>query len=119
MNAPQSRPVVHPAIPVHDSPPPAESTIKALGRAGPDREKLSIVGGRYRAEEHALGSYSTGDWVTDWGGTSGFWDAVWSLLAGPAVSVVPQVGPIDRATAQVAQRQKAPDMPGVQPGRIA
>jgi hypothetical protein len=109
--------VVNPAIAVHDSPPAAESTIKALSHAGPDMEKLSTIGRRYRAEEHALGSYSTGDWITDWGGTGGFWDAVWSLLAGPAVSVVPQVGPIDRTTAQVAQRQKAPDMPGVQPGR--
>lgn len=115
MNAPQSRTVVNPSIAVSDSLPPAESTIKALSR--PEREKLSSIGRRYGAEEHALSSYSTGDWITDWGGTGGFWDAVWSLLTGPAVSVVPQVAPIDRTTAQVAQTQKAPDMPGIQPGR--
>ena len=117
MSTPASRAAVNPVSSVCDPAVPAESTVKALSRAGSDTEKPSIVGKRDHAEEHALGSYSTGDWITDWGGTSGFWDAVWSLLAGPAVSVVPQVGAIDRTTAQVAQSQKAPDMPGVQPGR--
>ena len=83
---------VDPVIAVYDSPIPSQSAIKALSRAGFDMDKLSVVGERYRAEEHALGFYSTGDRITAWGGTGGFWATVWSLLAGPAVSFVPQVG---------------------------
>ncbi|MEO8654126.1 MAG: DUF1269 domain-containing protein [Ramlibacter sp.] len=83
---------VDPMVAVYDSPAPAEMAIKALCRAAFDMDKLSVVGERYRAEEHALGFYSTGDRITAGGGPGGFWDAVWRLMAGPAVSVVPQVG---------------------------
>lgn len=92
MSTVATRTAVNPVIAVYDSHIPAESTIRDLSRAGFDMKKLSIIGKRYRAEEHALGFYSTGDRITASGGTGGFWDAVWSLLAGPAVSVVPQVG---------------------------
>jgi hypothetical protein len=83
---------VDPVIAVYDSPIPSQSAIRALSRAGFDMGKLSIIGKRYRAEERAIGFYSTGDRITAWGGTGGFWATVWSLLAGPAVSFVPQVG---------------------------
>ena len=92
MSTPASRTAVDPMIAVYDSHIPAESAIRTLSRAGFDMEKLSIIGKRYRAEQYALGFYSTGDRITAWGGTADFWDEAWSLLTGPAVSDVAQVG---------------------------
>ncbi len=81
-----------PVIAVHDTHAGAESTVKALSHAGFDMTKLSIVGKGYQTEEHALGFYTTGDRIRAWGGAGGFWGAVWGLLVGPAVFVIPPVG---------------------------
>ncbi len=87
-----SRVPVSDVIAVYDSEVPAERAIMALGRAGFDMEKLSVIGKRYRAEERALGFYCTGDRIAAQGRPGGFWDTVWGQLPGPAVSDVPQVG---------------------------
>ncbi|MFZ3121553.1 MAG: hypothetical protein WA159_24915 [Variovorax sp.] len=55
-------------------------------------KKLSIIGKGYHTEEHALGFYTIGDRVKTWGGIGGFWGAIWGLLAGPAVFLIPAVG---------------------------
>lgn len=55
-------------------------------------KKLSIIGKGYHTEEHALGFYTAGDRVKTWGGIGGFWGAIWGLLAGPAVFLIPHVG---------------------------
>jgi hypothetical protein len=81
-----------PVIAVYDTHAAAEATIKALSHAGFDMKKLSIIGKGYHTEERALGFYSTGDRIKTWGGIGGFWGAVWGLLAGPALFVIPGVG---------------------------
>jgi hypothetical protein len=53
--------LANPVIAVHDSRAAAESTVTALGRAGFDVKKLSIVGKGDPAEEDATGSYTAGD----------------------------------------------------------
>jgi hypothetical protein len=81
-----------PVIAVHDTHGAAEASIKALSLAGFDMKKLSIIGKGYRTEEHAVGFYTTGDRVRAWGAAGGFWGAIWGLLVGPAVFVLPPVG---------------------------
>lgn len=81
-----------PVIAVHDSHDGAEAAVKLLSRAGFDMAKLSILGKGYRAGEHALGFYTEGDRVRAWGAAGGFWGAIWGLLAGSAVFVLPPVG---------------------------
>lgn len=92
MSIPASRTEAGPLVAVYDSHVPVESITRNLSRAGFDMGKVSIVGKRYRVEEHPLGFYSTGDRIVGWDDTAGFWCAIWSLLAGPAVTAVPQVG---------------------------
>ena len=81
-----------PVIAVHDTHAAAESTIKALSRAGFDMKKLSIIGKGYHTEEHPLGFYTTGDRVKAWGGIGSFWGGIWGLLTAPAVFVLPPIG---------------------------
>ncbi len=81
-----------PAIAVYDTHAAAESAIKALSRSGVDMKKLSIIGKGYHSEEHPLGFYTTGDRVKTWGGVGSFWGAIWGLLVGPAVLLIPPVG---------------------------
>lgn len=81
-----------PVIAVYDTHTAAEATIKALSRGGFDMKKLSIIGKGYQMEEHALGFYTVGDRIRAWGGIGGFWGAIWGLLVGPAVFLVPPVG---------------------------
>ena len=82
----------NPVIATYDNHAAAEATIKALSSAGFDTTKLSIVGKGYQTEEHALGFYTLGDRVRAWGGAGSFWGAIWGVLAGPAVFVIPYVG---------------------------
>ncbi len=70
----------------------AETTLKKLSSAGFDLKKLSIVGKGFQTEEHAVGFYTVGDRIKTWGGLGSFWGAIWGLLAGPAVFIVPPVG---------------------------
>jgi hypothetical protein len=81
-----------PVIAVHDTHGAAEASIRALSLAGFDMKKLSIIGKGYRTEERALGFYTTGDRVRAWGAAGGFWGAIWGLLVGPAIFVLPPVG---------------------------
>lgn len=81
-----------PVLAVYDTHTAAEATVKALSVAGFDMKKLSIIGKGYHTEEHALGFYTVGDRVKTWGGIGGFWGAIWGLLTGPAVFLIPTVG---------------------------
>ncbi len=86
-----------PVVAVHASHSGAEAAIKALGRAGFDLTKVSIVGKGCHSEEHALGFYTVGDRVRTWGASGGFWGAVWGLLLGSAVFVMPPLGVVAAA----------------------
>ena len=92
MSTQDTRPNADPVIAVFDTHAAAEATIKALSRAGLDMKKLSIIGKGYQMEEHALGFYTVGDRIKTWGGIGSFWGAIWGLLVGPAVFLLPPVG---------------------------
>ena len=81
-----------PVIAVHDSQVGAEAAVKALGRAGFDMTKLSVIGKGDRTGEHALGFYTLGDRVRTWGVSGGLWGVAWGLLLGSAVFVMPPIG---------------------------
>lgn len=81
-----------PVLAAYDTHTAAETTVKALSLAGFDMKKLSIIGKGYHTEEHALGFYTVGDRVKSWGSVGGFWGAIWGLLVGPAVFLIPSVG---------------------------
>ena len=81
-----------PVIAVHASHGAAEAAVKALGQAGFDLKKVSIVGKGYRTEEHALDFYTVGDRMKAWGASGGLWGAAWGLLLGSAVFVMPPFG---------------------------
>ena len=81
-----------PVIAVHATHGAAEAAVKALGQAGFDLKKVSIVGKGYRSEEHASGFYTVGDRVKAWGASGGLWGAAWGLLLGSAVFVMPPLG---------------------------
>ena len=100
-----------PVIAVHTNHSGAEAAVKALGRAGFDLKKVSIVGKGYRTEEHAMGFYTLGDRVKAWGASGGFWGAAWGLLLGSAVFVMPPLGVVAAAgpiTLMLGRRSKAP-----------
>ncbi len=80
----------------------AEQAIRALGKAGFDMKKLSLIGKGYHSEEHPVGFYTTGDRVKAWGGMGAFWGGIWGLLLGPAVFVLPGVGVVAMAGPFVA-----------------
>jgi len=81
-----------PVIAVNASHDGAEAAVKALGKAGFDMAKVSVLGKGYRAERQALGFYTLGDRVRAWGAAGGFWSVVWGLLLGSAVFVMPPIG---------------------------
>lgn len=81
-----------PVLAAYDTHMAAEKTVKDLSLAGFDMKKLSIIGKGYHTEEHALGFYTVGDRIKTWGGIGGFWGAIWGLLSGPAVFVLPNIG---------------------------
>lgn len=83
---------IDPVIAVHETHGGAEAAVKALGKAGFDLTKLSIIGKSDRTEEQAHGFYALGDRVRAWGATGGFWGVVWGLLVGAAVFVMPPIG---------------------------
>jgi hypothetical protein len=86
-----------PVVAVNASHDGAESAVKALGKAGFDMAKVSVIGKGYRAETHALGFYTLGDRVRAWGVAGGFWGVVWRLLPGSAVFVMPPLGVVAAA----------------------
>jgi hypothetical protein len=72
----------------------AENTVKELQRAGFDMKKLSIVGKGYHTEEDVVGYYNAGDRMMFWGKQGAFWGAMWGVLFGSAVFLIPGVGPL-------------------------
>jgi len=75
----------------------ADVAVRALGRAGVDMKKLSVIGKGYHTTDHAVGFYTMGDRIKTWGGIGGFWGAIWGLLLGPAIFYIPPVGLIAAA----------------------
>jgi hypothetical protein len=80
----------------------AEAAIRALGHAGFDMKKLSLVGKGYHSEEKPMGFYTTGDRIKAWGSTGAFWGGIWGLLLAPAVFVLPGLGLVGMAGPIVA-----------------
>lgn len=70
----------------------ADAAIKALGKAGLDVKKLSLVGRGVHSEEVPVGFYTVGDKIKSWGGRGAFWGGVWGLLLAPAVFFLPGLG---------------------------
>jgi hypothetical protein len=81
-----------PVVAVHPTHATVEATVRTLSKAHFDMARLSIIGKGYRNEEHALGFYAAGNQVHAWGAAGGFWGAIWALVPGPAVFVIPSVG---------------------------
>lgn len=90
------------AVAVYDTHAEAETALKALSRSGVDMKTLSIIGKGYHTEEHALGFYTTGDRIKTWGRVGSFWGAIWGLLVGPAILLIPTVGLVVAAGPLVA-----------------
>ena len=82
---------------VFDTHAAAEDAIRALGQAGVDMTRLSLVGKGYHSEEHPVGFYSTGDKIRAWGSTGAFWGSMWGILMAPAVFMLPPLGMIAMA----------------------
>lgn len=80
----------------------AEDAIRALGHAGVDLRKLSLVGKGYHSEEHPVGFYTAGDRVKAWGGTGALWGGLWGLLFTPAMFFLPGIGVVALAGPLVA-----------------
>ena len=80
----------------------AEEAIRALGKAGFDMKKLSLVGKGYHSEEKPMGFYTAGDRIKAWGGTGAFWGGIWGMLLAPAVFVLPGIGLVGMAGPLVA-----------------
>ena len=70
----------------------ADEAVRALGHAGFDMKKLSLVGKGYHREDTPVGFYSAGDRIRSWGGAGAFWGGIWGLLLAPAVFFVPGLG---------------------------
>ncbi len=87
-----SREAIDPVVAVHDTHAGAEATVRQLGDAGFDLKKLSIIGKNFQMEEHPVGVYTVGDRITTWAGVGSAWGALWGLLFGPAIFIVPTVG---------------------------
>jgi uncharacterized membrane protein len=80
----------------------AENAVKELQQAGFDMKALSIVGKDYHTDERVVGYYTTADRVQYWGKNGAFWGAIWGLLFGSALFVIPGIGPIIAAGPVVA-----------------
>lgn len=72
----------------------AEAAIKEIEKAGCDMKKLSIVGKEFHSEEQVVGYYNAGDRIKVWGKYGAFWGAVWGLLFGSGLFLVPGIGPV-------------------------
>ncbi len=77
--------------PSHDQ---VESAVKLLSESGFEMKNLSIVGQNYATEEHPIGFVNMGDRVKTWGKQGAFWGAIWGLLFGSAMVVVPGIGAV-------------------------
>ncbi len=92
IDTPRAETTTDPVVAVYPDHAQAEAAIRALSHAGFDMTKLSIIGKGYHSEEHPVGFYSTGDRIRSWGGLGSFWGAIWGLLTGPSVILLPQIG---------------------------
>jgi hypothetical protein len=72
----------------------AETAVRELQKQGLDMTKLSVIGKEYRTEEDVVGYYTAGDRMKSWGKTGAFWGAMWGLLFGSGLFVIPGIGPI-------------------------
>jgi uncharacterized membrane protein len=79
-------------IAVYHSHEGAEDAVRRLHDAGFDMNDLSVVGQDYQVEERPVGFVNTGDRMWSWGKFGAFWGAVWGLLFGSAMLVVPGIG---------------------------
>jgi hypothetical protein len=68
----------------------AEAAIRDLQKAGFDMKKLSIIGRDYISEEQVLGYVNSGDRIRFWGK----FGALWGVLAGSAMLLLPGAGHI-------------------------
>jgi len=55
-------------------------------------KNLSIVGQNYETDEQPLGFVNTGDRMLTWGKLGAFWGAIWGILFGSAMMLIPGVG---------------------------
>jgi hypothetical protein len=63
----------------------AEQAIRALGQAGFDVRKLSLLGKGYHSEEHPVGFRTVGERIRSWGGVGALFGGAWGLLLAPTV----------------------------------
>jgi hypothetical protein len=80
----------------------AENAIRTLSRSGFDVKKLSLIGKGYHSEEQPVGFYTAGDRIKVWGTRGAFWGAIWGLLVGPAIFLMPGIGLVAMAGPLVA-----------------
>lgn len=81
-------------VAVYETHKDAEEAVKALQAGGLDMQSLAVVGKGYHTEEQVVGYYNIGDRMLHWGKLGAFWGAIWGLLFGSALFVIPGVGPI-------------------------
>ena len=70
----------------------AENAVRSLGKFGFDLSNLSIIGKGQQEGAHPIGFYAHGEHMHAWGEFGIFWGAIWGLLVGPAMFVLPGVG---------------------------
>lgn len=70
----------------------AKEVVEALGRAGWDMTRVSLVGKGDAPADGAHGFFTLGDRVKAWASTGGLWGAGWGLLLGAAIVVMPPIG---------------------------
>ncbi|MGI9280066.1 MAG: general stress protein [Endozoicomonas sp.] len=75
----------------------ADEAINALVNEHINLKGISVIGQDYHTEEHPVGYVTTGDKAKTWGKVGGFWGAIWGLLAGSAIFIVPGIGAITAA----------------------
>jgi len=80
------------SVAVFDTHEQAENAVRALGKAGIDFSKISIVGRDFESEEKALGFYRIGDRVRSFGGLGAFWGTLAGILLGAFVMFIPVFG---------------------------
>jgi nitrite reductase/ring-hydroxylating ferredoxin subunit len=79
-------------VAVFDTHVKVDAAVRALGKAGLDMKKLSVVGKDYHAEEQVVGFYNAGDRVKFWGRLGAFWGGMWGVLFSSAFLVIPVLG---------------------------
>jgi uncharacterized membrane protein len=80
------------AIAIYESHEQAEEAVRRLQSTGFDMKNLSIVGKDYELQERPIGFVNTGDRMWSWGQLGAFWGAIWGLLFGSAMLVIPGIG---------------------------